>query len=111
MYREAWFIYGVKYVKFKNEEGSDVKGYQVYYCRKPYDDIESVKWVYGDVCPSKPQWINEEMFKSLMKALNENKYVFAVYEPAGRFNRLSSFEVYDEDNEISLSDMLSDSDT
>lgn len=108
MYREKWFIYGVKYVKFKNEEGSDVKGYQVYYCRPPYDDIEGIKWVYGDVCPSKPQWLNEDMFKSLMKALNVNKYVFAVYEPAGRFNKLASFEVYDEDDEIPLADFIGD---
>lgn len=108
MYREKWKINGVHFVKFKNQEGQEVSGYQVYFNRDPYDDVERVRWVFGGACPNKPQWIDEAKKVKLLQCLTagNSDCVFAVYEPAGRFNRLSTFEVYDEDDEIDIADIV-----
>lgn len=110
MYREKWFIYGVKKVKFVNENGETVEGYQVFYQRAFYDSEESEGWFFGGFCPKKPAWVSVPLGQQLLSVLQQGKpFVAACYIPAGRFNRLNGFEVFnDEENSDNPADLFDD---
>lgn len=100
MYKELWKIYGVKSITFTNDDGERVRGVQVFYTRSAYDETEKENWLFGGVSPSKPQWLSDGLKEQLLRAVNLNSdgFVYACYEPKGRFNKLDSFEAcYDEE--------------
>ena len=105
MYNEKWHVYGVKKINFEDSDGNSVSGGHIYYVRDSYDSDESKLWLFGGVCPTKPQWLSIDLMNELLRCLNAYGDVMAIYEPRGKFNRLTGFEVVSGDEEIDLSDM------
>lgn len=93
MYKEKWRVYGVKKINFEDQDGNQITGGHIHFCRDSYDSDEGKLWLFGGVCPSKPQWVSIDLMNELLRCLDSYGEVMAIYEPRGRFNRLTGFEV------------------